>query len=38
MCICDKQRCSFKYKINKIKKGVNIRYKKNITDVHAVRN
>ena len=27
MCICDKQRCSFKYKINKIKKGVNIRYK-----------
>ena len=37
MCICDKQCYSFKYKINKITKGLKIRYRKT-TDFHAVGN
>ena len=37
MCICDKQRYRFKYKINKNTKGLKIRYGKT-TDVHAVGN
>ena len=28
MCLCDKQRYSFKYKINKNTKSLNIRYRK----------
>ena len=35
MCICDKQRYSFNYNINKNTKGLNIRHRKT-TDVHAV--
>ena len=37
MRICDKQRYSFKYKINKNTKGLNIRRRKT-TDAHAVGN